>query len=459
MDNTTSELGEPSVRQVEFLNYVPAVMVYDAEVSDLDIDALQKAVAFFVKRHESVRTIFPVIDGEIKQLILPYDDERFLIEFVDVTREEQPYWHIKNSYFKRTETEFINKQKDPLIKFLLLKLESDKYKFLLLIDHIICDAWSMTKIIKEEIVTFYNNYLEGGEPDIQPLKLQLRDYCQQQRIWHEKKKNTLSAFWKEKLLGYDNQFDVNIYYIQYLLRTNQPVTATTKHRVKNQKQFLKYYEDQKSYLYTFKIAGQTFANVKRIAEINKCTISAIIYASLYIFLYCYTGKKKILMAAFIADRFTPAYRFIIGLLIGTVYFPREISDTVTIREFIDKTLYDVLTNCQNIIFSHDRLGLDERKLNSSFDFLINYIKLNTDTPEIAELNQKHLAILGSPYILESMIHEYEDSFVFYWKYKPLFDKKIIEDMEFFYHNVLDFITENTNKTIGDARQSLSRQIT
>lgn len=451
-DTAINITADPSVRQAEFLNYVPAIMSYAEELNKPDIAAVEKAVAYFVKRHESVRTIFPLVDGVVKQVILPYDRVKFGIEIIDATVATPSEEEIKSQCLKKTEKQFANKKKGPLVKFFLFKQHGQKYTFLLLIDHIVCDAWSMAKIIKEEIPRFYMDYMSGREPSLPPLKMQLREYCERQKQWLHVNREALGSFWKEKLTGYDDRYDINSFYNRFFLRNGQLSGKNNSFPVKTDKQFTKLYTHQRSGLYTFQVTHPEFTRLKELVDANKCTMSSVIYASWYIFLYCYTGRNKQLIAAFIADRFVPAYRSIIGLLIGTVYFPEEISDDMVVNDFISKTLYDVLANCEKIIFSHEYLGLDEKKLNLAFDLLINYIKINNAAPHIPELEQQHLSILGTPYVLEAMVHEYDDCLVFYWKYKPLFDSNLIEDMVACYKNILGFIAENGNKTIGEVKE-------
>jgi Condensation domain len=458
MSDNSNMVAEASVRQLEFLKYVPAVMTFDSEMSNVNIDALEKTVAFFVRRHESVRTVFPLINGKVKQLILPCDDKRFLVKHIDISHSDKQYSDVRNHYFKRTEVEFVNKHRGPLTKFLLFKVAENKHVFLLLIDHIICDGWSLEKIIKEELIMFYTQYSAGREPVIKPLKAQLKDYCEHQKIWLEKEKGILSRFWKTKLSGYDDRFDVNSVYRTYLSRNKDAFATRANYMIDTQRRFLELYGHPLAHVYTFTITGQRFAAAKRMCEKNNCTLSSLIYAGLYILFHYYTDKKRILMAAFIADRFIPSNRLIIGLLLGTVYFPREIADNTTILSFVDETMQDVLTNCQNIIFNHDLLDLDEKKLNLRFDVLVNYIKSTTTPPQVAAQTGKHFDTLGSPYYLESMVYEYDDGFVFHWKYKRFFDKKIIEDMVKCYNTIIDLTVENSTKTIADIKNNLNAEI-
>jgi len=448
-------VAEPSLQQARYLKRDQGVAIFmrlEMEMDNPDVAAIEKSVSFFVSRHESVRTVFPLIEGEVKQVVLPAD-ERFAIEFVDVNASHKSYEKIRDEYFESAEIRFVNKQKDPLIKFLLFRLEGQKHMLLMLIDHIICDGWSMEKIIRNELMTFYQCYVNGSEPDIGPLKLQLKDYSNQQRAWLSKKRDELSGFWKAKVSGYNDIFNVGDFYNGYFLRHNRRLSfERTVKKVETQKELFAIYDCPRALLYTNKITGQTFNNIKELAKISNCTISSIVYASLHVLLHCYTGKNKTLMMAIIADRFSSENQLIIGNLLGEAYFPGEVSDQLIISDIIEQTFYDILTNCQNMIIDHDYLHLDRAKLRAASDMVVNYIKHNENSPDITRLDEKHIDTETNHYALKHTACEYDDGFILYWKYnKLLFDKELMGDMVECHKNILDFMVNNENRTIGDMK--------
>lgn len=456
---------EASLRQIEYLEYqqnlsedmiLEAPVAVEIEINNPDIVAIKKALTFFVNRHESLRTIFLLIDGKLKQKVLPYDENKFALEFIDLKKNNSTLEAIKKEYFDRCQISFTDKANGPLIKFYLIKIDRNRHQLFLLIDHIICDKWSINSIIKPELIMFYQSFLTGNEPCISPLKVHLGNYCEHQNKWLVEKREELSAFWNTKLYGYYNLFNIDSFYYGYALRNNNQVSKSkaTK-KTLNQKELFAIYDCPLALLYTVTITGQCFSKLKKMAEINKCTISSIVYASIYISLYCYTGKSRILLASFVADRFTAANRLIIGFLIGAVYLPKEVTDNLVINTFISETFHDILTSCQNIIFSNNFLGLDPQKLRESCDILINYSRHPVMIPQLTDMLEQHLDTPGTYYPLELSIYEYEDGLTFYWKYnKLLFEKELIANFVKFHKDTIDFIATNGDKTIGELNQTL-----
>ena len=84
--------------------------------------------------------------------------------------------------------------------------------------------------------------------------------------------------------------------------------------------------------------------------------------------------------------------------------------------------------------------------------VVNYIKHNENSPDITRLDEKHIDTETNHYALKHTACEYDDGFILYWKYnKLLFDKELMGDMVECHKNILDFMVNNENRTIGDMK--------
>lgn len=433
---------------------MPSCNVIEIEVSDPNMEAMEKAVSFFIGRHESVRTVFPEIDGEIKQLILPRDDERFKVEYVDISTYRPPYTDIKIEHLKRLASVFSNVQIGPLIKFVLFR-QSASFNFCVLVHHIICDDWSV-QIIRSELITFYQSYSNKTEPKIEPLEVQLRHYCSRQNSWLRDNREELMRSWKHKLADYATVFNTSLFNEKYFSRHNKRSLLAMSTESITIEELRAIYNDPTAMLYAFTIQRARFEKIRKLADTNQCSVTAVVYASLYILLYYYTGKRKLLFAALVADRFAPEHYPLIGCLLGATYFPREISDDLVIRDLIREVLYDIAGNCENIIPSHDYLELDSIKYQLSCDMYINYIKRNGETPSSMFSDRKHTEIPGTiSYPFNFAIYEYNDGLGFDCRYnKQLLHHELMEDLLTCYEDILGLMTTNDDKTIGDVFNKL-----
>ncbi|WP_156766310.1 condensation domain-containing protein, partial [Mycobacterium sp. E342] len=106
----------------------------------LDVEALAAALADVVARHESLRTVFPAVDGVPHQQLISHEGADFGWDVVDVTgwtheRLEEAIAAVAGHRFDlATEIPF---------RAELFRLGSDEYVLVAVVHHIAADGWSM----------------------------------------------------------------------------------------------------------------------------------------------------------------------------------------------------------------------------------------------------------------------------------------------------------------------------
>jgi hypothetical protein len=456
MDKAIIAYTEPSIGQVEYLKYLrvmsavqkPSFMLVEQVLPEVDDTTVKKAIAFLIERHESLRTVFPMIDHEIRQIVLPATDKRFQLEYVDVHGDDHDFLNIRKEYFDKAASVFADIEEGPLIKLFMFRRDKG-YHFFLLLHHIICDEWSCV-LIGQELIMIYQSFLAGNEPPLPPLTVQLKDYCEQQNKWLYQNKEALSTFWKHKLQDFDTVFDITGFRKMYAGRKNKAIPDNSEYSNTELSAIL---DRPDASSYTSIISGMLFQGVKNLASGKKCGLSSVIYASFFLFLYAYTGKKKILVPALMADRYQPDYQQLIGCLLGSIYLPVAINKHTTIGDFIteiNEEIIGVIVN-RRLIFSHNFLQLDGGRVRNCCDMYVNYFRKEQGFSIEQYIAEKHLD-LGEAihYPVYAMITEHNDAVAFKWKYnKYLFNKEIIEDMVTCYKEVLQYMVINTGKTIQE----------
>src|SRR6185503_11239486 len=137
---------------------------------ELDIDALNLTVDEIVRRHESLRTVFVVIEEEPRQLILPPATNTLVV--VDL-RDLDPAAR-KNEVDRRVNEEAhrpFDLTTGPLLRITLLSLGESEYVLLLTMHHIICDRWSMGILIGE-LLTLYHAFAAGKPSPLPEMAIQ-----------------------------------------------------------------------------------------------------------------------------------------------------------------------------------------------------------------------------------------------------------------------------------------------
>jgi hypothetical protein len=455
MDKLVNVGTEPSIGQAEYLKYLramaeiemPSFMLVELELSECDLNAVEKTIHFFLRRHESLRTVFPLIDDEIRLMVLPVEDPVFGLEYVRV-EDNGDFVAIRKVHFDRAAELFSNIEKGPMVKFVMFD-RSDGQLFSLLIHHIICDEWSCD-LIRQELIMIYESYLNGTAPDMPALPLQLKDYCNRQNAWLRGNKRALSIFWQEKLYGFDSIFDVSGFRRGYALRNQEAPVENEQFPVLSVKELATILDGPNVAAYTRIMTGAPFQMLKNAAVRAKCTMSSFVYASLFLLLYVYSGKKKLLTPALISDRLLPEYESLIGCLLGSIYLPFRIKEQKTVAAFIEEIHKDILITIQQPIFSHSFLELDGDHLRNCCDMYINYFRKKMPINYDEYILGSHVDVSAIHYPIYCMAIEYNDAIAFVWKYnKHFFKEKMMEDIISCYEALLSRMTVDVDMTISE----------
>ena len=165
----------------------------------LDEDALQRALARIVERHETLRSRFSQIDDQAQVVILPADTG-FLLQVEDLRRHPQADNALRGLIEEQASASF-NLAHDPLIRGRLVRLADDHHVLLLTMHHIISDGWSLG-VLTRELAALYQAFSHDEEDPLPPLASQYSDYAVWQRRWLSGEVlQRQSDYWQHNLAG------------------------------------------------------------------------------------------------------------------------------------------------------------------------------------------------------------------------------------------------------------------
>ncbi len=162
----------------------------------LDRGALRRALDCLVARHETLRSVFPSVDGEPVVRLLPPDSGFALVEqdlqgapgrLDEVGREEaQAPFDLATG---------------PLIRGRLLRLAPDEHVLLLTQHHIVTDGWSIGVLFRE-LGALYGAFVAGEGDPLPPLAVQYHDHTS----WLRRRlaggiAERQAAYWRRTLAG------------------------------------------------------------------------------------------------------------------------------------------------------------------------------------------------------------------------------------------------------------------
>ncbi|MEU3076153.1 amino acid adenylation domain-containing protein [Streptomyces laurentii] len=140
----------------------------------LDTAALRLALGDLVARHESLRTVFPEIDGEPRQQVRDTVD---VTEFV--TEEDIPAGELDATLDQLARHAF-DLTADLPLRVWLLRTGEHRHTLYLVLHHIVGDGWS-TALLGRDLGEAYAARRAGAAPGWEPLPVQYADYALWQR--------------------------------------------------------------------------------------------------------------------------------------------------------------------------------------------------------------------------------------------------------------------------------------
>ncbi|MEU6716642.1 condensation domain-containing protein [Nonomuraea sp. NPDC046802] len=184
-------------RRLWFLDQVDAGAAYNVPLlvrlrGPLDVAALRGALDDVVARHEPLRTVFTMRDGDPAQRVLPARPAGF--EVVEVAPDE-----LERRVAEAARHRFDLARELP-IHSVLFGTGSQEHALLLVMHHIATDGWSLPPLMRD-LSHAYRARLDGAPAAFPPLPIRYADYAVRQRKRAEARAATDLAYWRETLKG------------------------------------------------------------------------------------------------------------------------------------------------------------------------------------------------------------------------------------------------------------------
>ncbi|MCF1593506.1 non-ribosomal peptide synthetase [Streptomyces muensis] len=144
-------------------------------VGALDREALEKALGDVTGRHESLRTVFPDVDGEPHQRIIDASAARPVLPVTEVDDEEALHALLAESVRYAFDLAI-----EPPLHAELFALGPDEHVLAITIHHIAADGWSLAPLARD-LATAYAARRQGRAPEWEPLPARYTDYTLWQR--------------------------------------------------------------------------------------------------------------------------------------------------------------------------------------------------------------------------------------------------------------------------------------
>jgi len=337
-----------------------------------DVGIFRHAIQSLIDRHESLRTIFVIVDGIPRQRIvknIPFSMEETDLHSLDERQKEE---QVRSIFLQVADRPF-DLEHGPLLAARLIRLDEEKYLLIWNTHHIISDGWSQG-VITNDIIRFYNAFQRGDDNPLPALKIQYKDYT----LWHNHlilnhQFSTEQHYWLDKFKDKPTGIDLPLDFPRQSIQT---FNGSRVH---------------------FVVDSEQTSILRELTLQLDATLFMGLLTLLSTFLYRTSGQRDIILGAPIANRKQVELQSLVGFFVNTLVYRIPVDPGKSFLGQLTEVKEEALRCYEYQDYPFDllveELGL-ERDLSQSPLFNVMIAYNNTDTRD------ESLAMTGvtlSPY--------------------------------------------------------------
>ncbi|MFD7326901.1 condensation domain-containing protein [Streptomyces sp. NPDC059875] len=274
-----------------------------------DRQALARALARVVQRHEVLRTVFPAPDGmPVQQVQPPFEPA---VEAVDVSTAADPGAAAEDRV-KQWSGQPFDLATGPLLRAMTVRVSADEHLIALCVHHIVCDGWSVGTLFRE-LDAYYLEFTEGTAASLPELPQQYIDYAiwQRGRLTGEREEE-LTSYWRERLSDAPG-----------ILQLPMDRARPTGHRVNGGNEEFEFSEDLARAVHAFALQERT----------TPFTVLLTCFSAL---MGRYSGQEDILLGVPVAGQTHQELEGLIGFFVNTLVVRSDLTGAPTLREAVGR---------------------------------------------------------------------------------------------------------------------------
>ncbi|MEC1551719.1 bacitracin non-ribosomal peptide synthetase BacA [Bacillus haynesii] len=283
---------------------------------DFDIRRFENTLKNMVKRHESFRTSFVMIDGEVMQQIEKEID--FQVAYSDIGKESA---EEKIKSFIRP----FHLEKAPLLRAEVVKVNEREHLLMFDMHHIISDGVS-TDIFVQELGALY----EGKS--LEPFHIQYKDYAEWEKSHARRDElKRQEEYWLKTYKGDIPVLDLPTDHKRPLTKSSEGDTVTAA------------------------IESETFRKLQHMAKENGVTMYMLLLAGYTALLSKYTGQEDIIVGTPAAGRNHEDIQHLIGMFVNTLAIRNHPEGKKTFRHYLQEVKENTLQAYENQDYPFEEL--------------------------------------------------------------------------------------------------------
>ena len=328
------------MQQMDAAPFTQNLPAYFKVTGSLNLEALQKAVNLVFERHQSLRTVFRIIDAAPRQVVLP-------LEKLDIQIKEQSFSSAENiqDLATREVKQAFALDAGPLMRMTYLTSESAQYLFIT-VHHILMDEWSMEVFVRE-VLQAYTSMTKGLTPELPKVPVQYKDHVSWFKDRLASKEETDRDYWNKQ---YDDK--------PTILKLPFSVGQPTKNSFEGA--FIEKHIDQGAVAAFEGLGGK-----------HNASLFITLLSAYKVLLQRYSGDRDIIVGSPIANRNHTDLNDQIGHYINTIAYRSKISGSNTFSEVLDIVKTAVMEGMEHGEYPFDRIVDQVRKKHQQTKPLFN----------------------------------------------------------------------------------------
>ncbi|HEX8433157.1 MAG TPA: amino acid adenylation domain-containing protein, partial [Longimicrobium sp.] len=285
--------------------------------TDIDVPRLERALREVVTRHESLRTVYRMVDGELRQVVEdPYDVTVEVLDVRDRVRTADPMEDIRRLISEEGARVF-DVSRLPLFRVTLLRVSDERFAMVITTHHIATDGWSMPIIIRD-MDEIYTAYTVGRPVALREPAIRYADYSVWQRQY-------LTGATLEKQVGYWRGLLAGAPTLE--LPTDRPRPAQQSFR---------------GAFYRFNIAAETSQRLRDVCRQEGVTVNMVVLAAFNVLLHRWSEQDDLVVGTLLGNRTRAELEEVLGYFVNTAALRIDVSGDPPFSEVVRRARNSVL---------------------------------------------------------------------------------------------------------------------